>query len=165
MGQTLGSEARIADDTTKKAEANDCWNMEKFEDSLIIDFHCFILRNTVSHRNFSKAITMGARFSHDDVFPIIAEGIDTLVQEANSFVTHESLVQYLLQHPQGSTHVDAACEAGTDQLSREWMAGNMVAWFSKRYTEESLPCAAKYERSSDTPYGYRPRKFAIGKNN
>ncbi len=104
---------------------------------------------------------MGARFSHDDVFPIIAEGIDALAKETNSFVTHESLVQYLLRHPQGSTHIDTACEAGAKQLSREWMAGNMVAWFSKRYTEESLPCAARYERTSDTPYGYRPRKSAI----
>ncbi len=77
---------------------------------------------------------MGKCFSQDDIFPIIAEAIDSLCQDGKSYAEHEEIAAYLLRHPQASGYIKSACKASDKCRSQAWMAGNMIAWFSKGYT-------------------------------
>lgn len=52
--------------------------------------------------------------------------------------------------------IDAAREAFGENQSAEWLANNMVSWFSQRITMETSDWAAAFERTERRPYAYKP---------
>lgn len=91
-------------------------------------------------------------FSHADVFPIIAEIIESLSGPSRDYVTHDRIVEAMLQHPKARLVLDNCPEDKT----REWWALDMVAFFSKVYTEGRSAWSSQFERTEiDEKYAYR----------
>jgi len=99
---------------------------------------------------------MGKYFNQAEIFPIIADSIRKIYQRKREFVSHDEIVQGLLNDPVGKELVDAACQKQNSQ-SREWMAGNMIAWFSQRITEGESEYASEFERTMiGNEWAYKP---------
>jgi hypothetical protein len=94
-------------------------------------------------------------FSHADVFPIIAEIIESLSGPSRDYVTHDRIVEAMQAHPKARLVLDNCPEGKT----REWWALDMVAFFSKVYTEGRSPWSSRFERTEiDDKYAYRVAK-------
>lgn len=89
---------------------------------------------------------MDNHWSQQDVFPIIARGIETTCGQSAGFVTHDEIVTFLLNDSEAIGHIDTACEASEARHSREWMAHNMVAWFSQRITIGDSDWSDRFDR-------------------
>jgi hypothetical protein len=61
----------------------------------------------------------------------------------------------MLNDPAGAALVDAAYKKQASR-SREWMAGNMVAWFSQKITTTTSEHKRHFERRRKKPYAYKP---------
>src|SRR6266481_3791649 len=72
-------------------------------------------------------------WKHADVFPIIARIIEAGYQELHRFVTAQEIAARLLHDTEARNLVEAAREQ-QEQQSLEWLASNMVSWFSQRIT-------------------------------
>lgn len=77
---------------------------------------------------------MERSWKHADVFPIIARIIEQAYREHQRFVTAQEIAERLLQDTEGRNLVEAAHEQQEDKQSLEWLASNMVSWFSQRIT-------------------------------
>jgi hypothetical protein len=63
-----------------------------------------------------------------------------------------------LQDSEGRNMVEAAREQQPDQQSLEWLAGNMVSWFSQRITVGESHWAGVFDRSKvDGIWAYKPK--------
>jgi hypothetical protein len=63
-----------------------------------------------------------------------------------------------LQDYEGRNLVEVAREQQQNQQSLEWLAGNMVSWFSQRITIGESDWATAFERSRiDGLWAYKPR--------
>ncbi len=92
-----------------------------------------------------------------DVFPIIARIIEQAYRELQRFVTAQEIAERLLQDSEGRNLVEAAREQHHDQQSLEWLASNMVAWFSQRITVGEFDWARAFERTKiKTLWSYKP---------
>jgi hypothetical protein len=92
-----------------------------------------------------------------DVFPIIARVIEAVHRERHDCVKAHEIAQRLLQDPEGRTVVQAAREQQEEQQSLEWLASNMVAWFSQRITVGESDWISAFERTRiDGQWAYRP---------
>jgi hypothetical protein len=100
---------------------------------------------------------MPTAFTHADAFPVIARLITSIHQRTQNFVTHDELVAAILDDAIGRTLVESARNADSDKKAAEWWAGNMVAWFGQRITEEKSEYASQFERTGTKPYAYRPK--------
>jgi len=100
---------------------------------------------------------MEAKWSHDDVFPIIARAIDELYGGHQSFVEHDAIVDFLLNDSAAQNHIDAALARAETERSREWVAHNMVAWFSQRITVGESDWAPRFQRQQIRgKWAYKP---------
>jgi hypothetical protein len=97
---------------------------------------------------------MGKLFDVQDVFPIIAEVIRT--HASGLFLSHAGIANALLQHPEGRAHIDKAVQR-SDGKSAEWLAHNMVAWFSQHITTGLSHYDREFERERyEGKWAYRP---------
>lgn len=96
-------------------------------------------------------------WKHADVFPIIARIVLAEYRESHRFVTAQAIAARLLQDPEARRLVEAARDLKEEQRSLEWLAGNMVSWFSQRITVGESEWAATFERTRiDGVWAYKP---------
>jgi hypothetical protein len=95
---------------------------------------------------------METTWRHADV-PIIAQSY----REHQRFVTAHEIAARLLQEPDGRNLVEAAFEEQEEKQSLEWLANNMVSWFSLRITVGESDWARAFERTNiDGLWAYKP---------
>ena len=91
-------------------------------------------------------------FSHADVFPIMAEIIESHSESSADYVTHDGIVAAMLAHPKARLFLDRC----PNDKPREWWALDMVAFFSKVYTEGRSPWQSRFKRTEiDEKYAYK----------
>jgi hypothetical protein len=92
-----------------------------------------------------------------DVFPIIAHVIEQAYRENQRFITAQEIAARLLQDTEGRNLVEAAHEQQEEKQSVEWLASNMVSWFSQRITVGESDWKAAFERTKiDGLWAYKP---------
>ena len=92
-----------------------------------------------------------------DVFPIIAGVIEQVYREHQRFITAQEIAARLLLDTEGRNLVEAAREQQEDKQSLEWLASNMVSWFSQRITVGESDWARAFERTKiDGLWAYKP---------
>lgn len=100
---------------------------------------------------------MANAWERTDLFPIIAQVIISQHEAKRGYVTHDEIVAALLRDPDGSTAVDRALGQSDLDHSREWLAANMVAWFSQRITVGDSEWSEQFDRKHiDGKWAYRP---------
>lgn len=91
-----------------------------------------------------------------DVFPIIAHIIERVWRENHRFVTAQEIAAQLL-HVLKAEIWSAAHEQHEENQSLEWLASNMVSWFSQRITIGESNWAPVFERKKiDGLWAYKP---------
>lgn len=80
---------------------------------------------------------MTATWKQADVFPIVAQIITDIFAREHRTVTHDEIADGLLADAVASRIIDEAQEQQEEKQSKEWLAHNMVAWFSARIPGES----------------------------
>lgn len=104
---------------------------------------------------------MESSWKHTDVFPVIARVIEVAYREQRRFITAREIAARLLQDSEGRSMVEAAREQRRKQQSLEWLATNMVSWFSQRITIGKSDWARVFERTKiDAHWAYKPRDAA-----
>jgi hypothetical protein len=92
-----------------------------------------------------------------DVFPVIARVIEQAYREHQRFVTSQEIAERLLQDNEGRNLVQGAREQQEDKQSLEWLASNMVSWFSQGITIGESDWARAFERTKiDGLWAYKP---------
>lgn len=92
-----------------------------------------------------------------DAFPLIARVIGECHARRARFVTHDEIVAALLDDPEGSALI-ADARAQQPRQTVEWVAHNMVAWFSQRITVGQSEWTAKFERERiGGQWAYKPK--------
>ncbi len=100
---------------------------------------------------------MEPSWKHADVFPVIARVIQTAYREDERFISAQEIAARLLKDPEGRNMVEAAREQQQEQQSLEWLASNMVSWFSQRITVGESDWARAFERTKiDGLWAYKP---------
>ena len=84
-------------------------------------------------RTFREGSRGQTQWIEADVLPIIADNIRRRIGSINASLRAE-IAGRLLQDSEGRNLVEAAREQQQDQQSLEWLASNMVSWFSQRIT-------------------------------
>jgi len=116
-------------------------------------------RRTIGQKACRIGFTaMEPSWKHADVFPVIARVIEAAYREHQRFVSAREIATRLLQDPEGRHMVEAAREQQQEQQSFEWLASNMVSWFSQRITVGESDWARAFERTKiDGLWAYKPR--------
>jgi len=92
-----------------------------------------------------------------DVFPVIARVIEQAYREHQRFISAQEIAARLLHDTEGRNLVEAAGEQQQDKQSLEWLASNMVSWFSQRITVGESDWARAFERTKiDGLWAYKP---------
>lgn len=100
---------------------------------------------------------MGHSWKYADLFPIIARIIEEEYRERQRFVTAPEIAHRLLQDAEGRVLVEAAQQQQEQQQSLEWLASNMVSWFSQRITVMESEWATRFEREKmEGVWAYKP---------
>src|SRR6185369_5518639 len=100
----------------------------------------------------------------ETAFPIIASAIERLYRsESGDFISKRQIGPLLLREKQSRAKIEALYKKQPRKLSLEQYAGNLVQWFSQRWTTdptgEWLSLFSKFERSNtkvDGCWAYRP---------
>jgi hypothetical protein len=85
-------------------------------------------------------------WSHDDVFPNVARAIETLSTQHAGYAEHDAIVAQLLTDPEAMARIEVARESDLIGHPPEWIAHNMVAWFSQRITVGDSDWADRFDR-------------------
>jgi hypothetical protein len=100
---------------------------------------------------------MESSWKQADVFPIIARVIEQGYREHHRFVTAREIAARLLQDTEGRNLVQTAKEQQEQKQALEWLASNMVSWFSQRITVGGSDWARVFERTKiDGLWAYKP---------
>jgi hypothetical protein len=100
---------------------------------------------------------MEPSWKHADVFPIIARTIADAHRELQRFATAQEIAARLLQDAEARNLVEAARGQQEEKQSLEWLASNMVSWFSQRITVGESDWAQAFERTKiDGLWAYQP---------
>ena len=105
---------------------------------------------------------MSELWVQDTAFPIIATTIERLCRTPQHFVTRREIVQRLMQEPRTRKLIEAGYRKTNRRKSIEKYAGNMVDWFSQRWTvglDKWSTLFKRYERSEekiDGCWAYKP---------
>jgi hypothetical protein len=98
----------------------------------------------------------------DSTFPLIANAIERLHSDPAKFVSRQQITQLLLRETHSRRLVETAHQKTDRKKSIEEYAGNLVDWFSQRWTvgvPKWLSLFQKFERSEnkiDGHWAYRP---------
>ena len=82
-----------------------------------------------------------------DAFPVIVRVIDNAYQVHRRFITAQEIAAGLLKDSEGRNLIAAAQEHQGEKQALEWLATNMVAWFSQRITVGESEWAQAFERT------------------
>jgi hypothetical protein len=105
----------------------------------------------------SRYVALEPSWKHADVFPIIARIIETAYQEKHRFVKAQDIAARLLQETEGRNLFETARDQTEETQSLEWLASNMVSWFSQRITIGDSDWARAFERKKiDGLWAYKP---------
>jgi aspartyl-tRNA synthetase len=98
------------------------------------------------------------RWSHKEVFPIIAEVIREKCGRTSRLASHDEIATALVHHP-SMQDVFEHLERLPNSHMREWEASNMVVLFSNRITEgTALEYAEEFDRKEQAGgWAYKPR--------
>lgn len=100
---------------------------------------------------------MEPSWKHVDVFPIVARIIEAAYRELPRFVTAQEIAARLLQDTEARNLVEAARDLQDEKQSLEWLASNMVSWFSQRITVGESDWARAFERTKiEGLWAYKP---------
>jgi len=109
---------------------------------------------------------MKDRQQHKEVqaaaFPIIASSIERLYRDPDKFISKREIVPLLLRDTHSRNIIETAYKRTNRKLSIEKYAGNMVQWFSQRWTvgdEKWSSLFEKFVRSEkqiDGCWAYKP---------
>jgi hypothetical protein len=92
-----------------------------------------------------------------DVFPVIARLIEQAYREHQRFITAQEIAGRLFQNTEGRNLVETARQQQKDKQSVQWLASNMVSWFSQRITIGESDWARALERTKvDGLWAYKP---------
>jgi phage I-like protein len=101
--------------------------------------------------------TMEPSWKQADVFPMIARIIEQTYGERQRLITGQEIAARLLQDTAGRNLVQAAHEQQDAKQTLEWLASNMVSWFSQRITVGESEWARAFERTKiDGLWAYKP---------
>jgi len=93
-----------------------------------------------------------------DVFPIIAQVIRDAYAKERRYITHSESTAGLLADPAASRIIEEAQQQDKQQIL-EWLAHNMVAWFSERITVDQSDWADAFDRTKiDDRWAYKPKE-------
>jgi predicted HNH restriction endonuclease len=98
----------------------------------------------------------------DTTFPIIASAIKRLHRDPEKFISRQEIVQLLLRETHSRRLIETAYKKKDRKKSIEKYAGNLVDWFSQRWTEGDpkwLLLFKEFKRSEekiDGCYAYKP---------
>lgn len=110
----------------------------------------------------SKART----FTFDTVFPLVALSIERSCKATRGYASRSEIIRGLLDDPNGRKYAEAAQRKRPRKMRLERVAGNMVDWFSQRWTmrdEKWESYRVLFMRAKDGPrWSYKPRK-GVGK--
>lgn len=96
-------------------------------------------------------------FKHDEVFPLIYRLITNATDKHSAFICHAAVVDALLSSTEGMEIVLIA--EANNKFDLRGTASNMVAWFSKRYTEGENDYGALLERKKiANTWAYRSKQ-------
>src|SRR5277367_6167183 len=99
---------------------------------------------------------MEPSWKHADVFPLIARVIGEAHRCDQAYVTAHEIAVRLLQDREARPLIEQAQQLG-EEHSLEWLAGNMVAWFSQRITVGDSEWGRTVERvKMDGQWAYKP---------
>ncbi len=99
---------------------------------------------------------MAPSWKQADVFPIISRLIIEAHTRSNDFVSAREIARRLLTNAEGRAAIDAARAGGSGQTP-EWLATNMVSWFSQRITIGQSDWLDRFERMKiRRAWAYRP---------
>lgn len=92
-----------------------------------------------------------------DVVPIIVRVIEQAYRGHWRLVTFQEIAALLLQDNDGSRSGRRSARTARGKQSREWLASNLVSWFSQRITIDESEWARAFERAKiDDPWAYKP---------
>jgi hypothetical protein len=101
---------------------------------------------------------MANSWEHADIFPAIARIITHLFETKQDFVTHDEIVDSILTDSEASSIVANAVLQSTETRTADWIAHNMVAWFSQRITVGDSNWIELFDRTKiDSKWAYRPK--------
>lgn len=84
-------------------------------------------------------------------------------QAEDCFLPHREIVTRLLEDREAKGLIEQAYHQRSGNQSQEWMANNMVAWFSQRITTGRSDWADAFERAKiDGRWAYKPVKQITG---
>src|SRR5438045_2759235 len=109
-----------------------------------------------SNSKMIKGIAMEPSWKHAAVFPAIARVIDEAYRAHGRFIESDEIAARLLADSEGRNLVEAARDTFAERQSPEWLASNMVSWFSQRITVETSDWTSAFERTAERPYAYKP---------
>ena len=100
---------------------------------------------------------MEPSWKHDDVFPIIARIIGEAHQRDRLYVTAQEIATRLVGDREARALIDQARQRLDEPRSPEWLASNMVAWFSQRNTVVESEWGRVVEREKvEGQWAYKP---------
>ena len=101
---------------------------------------------------------MPATWKQDNLFPIIAQIIRDAYVKQPRFITHDKITAALLADPTASGIIADAYKENDEKRSLEWLAHNMVAWFSQKITAEQSEWSTAFDRQEiDCKWAYKPK--------
>jgi hypothetical protein len=93
-----------------------------------------------------------------DIFPVIARIITAFFQSSGDFVTHDAIVAELLTDSEAAPLIATDRDQSPEPHRADWIAHNMVAWFSQRITVGQSDWDQQFERDKiNGKWAYRPR--------
>jgi hypothetical protein len=102
-------------------------------------------------------VSMEPSWKHADVFPIIARIIDESHQQGRAYLTAKAIATRLVGDREGRPLIEQARQQLDGPHSLEWLASNMVAWFSQRITVGESEWDRAVERTRiEGQWAYRP---------
>jgi hypothetical protein len=120
-------------------------------------------RSVMGIPTMSDASELPASWQHADVFPVIARIISEIHESKSDFVTHDEITHRLLKDAESAAIIEHARAQTKEPHTDEWLAHNMVAWFSQRITVGDSDWAGRLERIKiDGKWAYRPRSAKSG---
>lgn len=100
-------------------------------------------------------------WKHADVFPVVARAIRAEYSEHQRFIRADEIAAAMLRDREGHNIIEAAREQQQEQQSLEWLASNMVSWFSQRITVGESEWALAFVRTKiDGLWAYKPTDVA-----
>jgi hypothetical protein len=102
---------------------------------------------------------MAPTWKQSEVFPIIAQIIRDGCAKESRYITHDEITAGLLADQAAAGIIAHARREQDEKRSLEWLAHNMVAWFSQRITSGQSDWDDAFERQEiDGKWAYKPKQ-------